>query len=91
MKVLTTVLIVLGLMLPSFGRAEGGFIVSGIAAMPCGEWIEVREDKKEYGSLGINYWFTYTVLYSINMLMLKKHEMQGKEEAPPSVGKDNYI
>ena len=52
MKKLATVLIVLGLMLPSFGQAQvtsGQAQVTsklkGVVAGSCGEWVEWREDK----------------------------------------------
>ena len=45
MKKLATVLIVLGLMLPSFGEAQGTSKLKGVVAGSCGEWVEWREDK----------------------------------------------
>ena len=50
MKALATVLIVLGLMLPSYGEAKKILDTVGAVGATCGKWIEVRENKRLYDS-----------------------------------------
>ena len=51
MKTLATVLIVLGLMLPSYGLGQGeAGLHRGIMDMSCGKWIDLRKKMEKLGT-----------------------------------------